>query len=71
MVPVDEAVSIIASHAQRLEIVLKLVDDSLVGSVLADDVLAEEPVPGYRASIVDGYAVIGILFVLVPFFFFF
>lgn len=36
---------------------LKLDDPKLHGSVLAETILALEPVPGYRASIVDGYAV--------------
>jgi molybdopterin biosynthesis enzyme len=30
----------------------------LVGHILAEDVVAAEAVPGYRASIVDGYAVV-------------
>ena len=34
------------------------VNGSLVGHVLAEDVKASEDVPAYRASIVDGYAVI-------------
>ncbi|EDN92644.1 hypothetical protein SS1G_08507 [Sclerotinia sclerotiorum 1980 UF-70] len=34
------------------------VDGGIVGSVLAEDVTASEAVPAYRASIVDGYAVI-------------
>lgn len=33
------------------------VSQQLVGHVLAEDVKAIENVPGYRASIVDGYAV--------------
>ncbi|RUP00766.1 MoaB/Mog domain-containing protein [Jimgerdemannia flammicorona] len=58
MIPVSEAIRIVALHTQRLEQISRPVDESLIGSVLAEDVLASEPVPGYRASIVDGYAVI-------------
>jgi gephyrin len=45
-------------HAQRLPPVKLQVNASLIGAVLAEDIVAEEAVPGYPASIVDGYAVI-------------
>lgn len=34
------------------------VDPSLVGHVLAENVQATEPIPYFRSSIVDGYAVV-------------
>ncbi|GJC94187.1 molybdenum cofactor synthesis domain-containing protein [Colletotrichum higginsianum] len=40
------------------EVVTSKVDVSLVNSVLAEDVTARESVPAFRASIVDGYAVV-------------
>ena len=41
-----------------LEHVTLPVNSDLVGHILAEDVTASEPVPAFRASIVDGYAVI-------------
>ncbi|KAI5296686.1 hypothetical protein KEM52_000010 [Ascosphaera acerosa] len=55
-VSVDEALRSIAAHARPLHTVELPVDDQLVGYALARDVLAAEPVPAFRASIVDGYA---------------
>ncbi|KAI8093409.1 MoaB/Mog domain-containing protein [Halteromyces radiatus] len=57
MISVEEAQSIISRYAQPLETVDMKVSEDLIGYVLAEDVYAKEPVPGYRASIVDGYAV--------------
>lgn len=59
MVPFDDALSTVLAHSPLLPPARQLVDYSLVGAVLAQDVVAKEAVPGYRASIVDGYAVIG------------
>lgn len=35
------------------------VSEALIGAVLDEDIVAAEAIPGYRASILDGYAVIG------------
>ena len=58
MLSVEDAVKIIIDHSPSPKPVKMLVHDSLVGHVLAEDVQAREAVPAYRASIVDGYAVI-------------
>jgi gephyrin len=58
MLSVDEAIKLIKEQTPLPQIVEAKVDGNLVGSVLADDVTAGEAVPAYRASIVDGYAVI-------------
>jgi len=58
MLPVDEALQLVKEHSPKPQITKVKVDGSLVGSVLAEDVTAAEAVPAYRASIVDGYAVI-------------
>jgi gephyrin len=56
MLAVPEAVALILAHTAPLgdeEVALA----AAVGRTLAADVVAAEPVPGYRASIKDGYAV--------------
>lgn len=58
MVSVDEALNIIKQYTPGPQTVKVKVNSSLVGSVLAEDVIANEAVPAFRASIVDGYAVI-------------
>ncbi|KAJ3032907.1 hypothetical protein HDV00_006980, partial [Rhizophlyctis rosea] len=58
MISFAEAVSIVLSHATLLPPVKQRVSRSLIGSVLAEDVVSKEAVPAYRASIVDGYAVV-------------
>lgn len=58
MLSVPEALSQIAAHTPSPKIVTAKVDSSLVGAVLAEDVSARENVPAFRASIVDGYAVV-------------
>ncbi|CRG83794.1 Gephyrin [Talaromyces islandicus] len=58
MLSVDEALKIIANETPEPSIIEVPIDSNLVGSVLAEDVYAKEAVPAYRASIVDGYAVI-------------
>ncbi|KAF2754423.1 hypothetical protein EJ05DRAFT_494407 [Pseudovirgaria hyperparasitica] len=57
MLSVDEALQLIQEHTPSSKAVMRLVDEALVGSVLADDVKAVESVPAFRASIVDGYAI--------------
>lgn len=59
LLPVTQALEIISEHAQRLNTVIMPFSQFLPSYVLAEDVQSAEPVPGYRASVVDGYAVYG------------
>ncbi|KAH9242184.1 hypothetical protein K456DRAFT_1745492 [Colletotrichum gloeosporioides 23] len=58
MLEVDDALRLIQDFTPEAEIVTSLVDVKIVNSVLAEDVTARENVPAFRASIVDGYAVV-------------
>ena len=58
MLSVEDALALIQQNTPAPEIVTTKVDTHLVGSVLAEDVKARENVPAFRASIVDGYAVV-------------
>ncbi|KAE8375597.1 hypothetical protein BDV26DRAFT_267528 [Aspergillus bertholletiae] len=58
MLSVDEALGVISQQTPDPVVVEVPVTTALVGSVIAEDVYAAEAVPAYRASIVDGYAVI-------------
>ncbi|CAG8530556.1 1804_t:CDS:10 [Acaulospora morrowiae] len=58
MISVKDALSKITEHANTLPIITVPVNQNLIGAVLAENVIAKEPVPGYRASILDGYAVV-------------
>ncbi|WKT46165.1 MoaB/Mog domain [Fusarium oxysporum f. sp. vasinfectum] len=58
MLPVEEALSLIEEHTPEPEVISAPVNQSIVNSVLAEDVKARESVPAFRASIVDGYAVV-------------
>lgn len=58
MLKVIDAIEQIKQHTPAPQVVTAKVDVNLVGAVLAEDVTAREAVPAYRASIVDGYAVI-------------
>ncbi|RDH27919.1 molybdenum cofactor biosynthesis protein Gephyrin [Aspergillus welwitschiae] len=58
MLSVDEALKLISQHTPEPSVIEAPVTTALVGSVIAEDVYAKEAVPAYRASIVDGYAVI-------------
>lgn len=58
MLSVEDAVKIIIENSPSPETVKIPVNGALVGHILAEDVQAREAVPAYRASIVDGYAVI-------------
>lgn len=58
MLAVDDALSLVAQYTPEPEVVTLKVDEGIVGSVLASDVTAKENVPAFRASIVDGYAVV-------------
>ncbi|CAI7807013.1 unnamed protein product, partial [Closterium sp. NIES-54] len=57
MVSVDEAQKLVLEHAKPLPAVTASLNNSL-GSVLAKDVIAPEPMPPFPASIKDGYAVV-------------
>lgn len=58
MLSVEEALRKISEQTPEPTIVEAPVNTSIVGSVVAEDVYAAEAVPAYRASIVDGYAII-------------
>ncbi|TGZ82441.1 molybdenum cofactor synthesis domain-containing protein [Ascodesmis nigricans] len=58
MIPVGEAHNLISQHTPVLSVQQKDVNADLIGYVLAEDITAPEAVPAFRASIVDGYAVI-------------
>ncbi|KAI1807218.1 hypothetical protein F4811DRAFT_550173 [Daldinia bambusicola] len=58
MLSVDDALSKIKEHTPQPEVVTIKVDTLLPGHILAEDVRARENVPAFRASIVDGYAVV-------------
>ncbi|KAJ5347870.1 MoeA [Penicillium brevicompactum] len=58
MLSVEEALQRINEQTPDPEVVEVPVTTSLIGSVVAEDIYAAESVPAYRASIVDGYAVI-------------
>ncbi|KAI1386682.1 uncharacterized protein F4822DRAFT_323967 [Hypoxylon trugodes] len=58
MLSVDDALNKIKEQTPPSEIITTKVDRSLPGHVLAEDVQARENVPAFRASIVDGYAVV-------------
>ena len=55
---VEDALKIILENTPAHMTIEHPINDSLVGHVLAEDVQANEAVPAFRASIVDGYAVI-------------
>lgn len=58
MLSVEEALLQISEHTPEPIIIESPVNTAIVGSVVAEDVYAAESVPAYKASIVDGYAVI-------------
>lgn len=58
MLDVEEALKLISEHTPSPVVTPAKVDVDLVGAVLAEDVKASENVPAFRASIVDGYAVV-------------
>ncbi|GAO18048.1 hypothetical protein UVI_02042940 [Ustilaginoidea virens] len=55
---VEEALSLILEHTPPPDTYTSPVSEEIIGSVLAQDVTAQEDVPSFRASIVDGYAVV-------------
>ncbi|KIH89357.1 gephyrin [Sporothrix brasiliensis 5110] len=58
MLSVDEALARIDEFTPGYVEAVRPVNEALVGHVLAEDVYAAEDVPAFRASIVDGYAVV-------------
>ncbi|EXF73940.1 molybdenum cofactor synthesis domain-containing protein [Colletotrichum fioriniae PJ7] len=58
MLEVDDALRLIKDFTPDAEVVATKVDVNIINSVLAEDVTARESVPAFRASIVDGYAVV-------------
>ncbi|KAJ1986661.1 hypothetical protein H4R33_003229 [Dimargaris cristalligena] len=60
LVTVPQAEAIIRDHLKILPIETVPVGPALIGRTLAQDIVAPVPVPAYRASIVDGYALLAI-----------
>lgn len=58
MLSVDDALAQVREHTPSPHVTSSKVDRTLPGSVLAEDVHARANVPAFRASIVDGYAVV-------------
>lgn len=58
MLSVEDALDAIQKQTPAPTTETRKVDKDLVGAVLAEDVKARENVPAFRASIVDGYAVV-------------
>ncbi|KAI5290955.1 hypothetical protein KEM54_006898 [Ascosphaera aggregata] len=58
MLTVDQALELISFDTPQPRVIELPVDLNLVGYVLARDVYAAASVPAYRASIVDGYAIV-------------
>lgn len=58
MLSVSNALKLIHEHTPEPIVIQAPVNEDLVGSILAEDVKASESVPAFRASIVDGYAVV-------------
>jgi gephyrin len=61
MLSVKDATQKILDNTCLLPVISLPVDEDLIGYILAEDIKASESVPAFRASIVDGYAVIGTL----------
>ncbi|KAG0334742.1 hypothetical protein BG004_000283, partial [Podila humilis] len=58
LIPMDQALASVMDKITPLSSIERPVNEALIGSVLDEDVVAVEAVPGYRAAILDGYAVI-------------
>ncbi|KAH0613982.1 uncharacterized protein H6S33_005868 [Morchella sextelata] len=58
LLTVAAATALIARETALTDIVAHPVGPSLVGHILAEDVTAPHPIPAFRASIVDGYAIV-------------
>lgn len=57
LVPLREAVSLILQNTPVAPVQTLPVEETLLGSVLADDVTSEQAIPGRPSTNVDGYAV--------------
>ncbi|KAI9888622.1 MAG: hypothetical protein M1814_006603 [Vezdaea aestivalis] len=57
MLSVVDALDIIDKESAEPVVAVQPINETLVGFVLAEDAVAAEAVPAFRASIVDGYAV--------------
>lgn len=57
LIPFEEALDLILQHTPRLD-VEEVVFHQALGRVLAEDVHAAEPMPPFRASAMDGFAVV-------------
>ncbi|EME40577.1 hypothetical protein DOTSEDRAFT_177632 [Dothistroma septosporum NZE10] len=66
MLSVDDALKQIAEHTPSPRLARAKVGETLVGTVLAEDVTANESVPAFKASIVDGYAIVAGNHVMIP-----
>ncbi|GJJ70089.1 gephyrin [Entomortierella parvispora] len=58
LIRMEQAMAAVMDQISPLPSVQVPVNESLIGAVLDEDVVAVEAVPGYRAAILDGYAVI-------------
>ncbi|CAM1511210.1 Fc.00g087230.m01.CDS01 [Cosmosporella sp. VM-42] len=58
MISVDDCLVLISKHTPEPEVITSKVDRTIIGKALAEDIKAKENVPAFRASIVDGYAVV-------------
>ncbi|KAF9952067.1 hypothetical protein BGZ65_005549, partial [Modicella reniformis] len=58
LIPMDQALAAVMDRITPLPSINMSVNEALIGAVLDENVVAIEAVPGYRASILDGYAVI-------------
>ncbi|KAK5121510.1 hypothetical protein LTR85_005343 [Meristemomyces frigidus] len=66
MLSVQDALKQIDEHTPTPRVIKAAVNDDLVGSVLAENITAREAVPAFRASTVDGYAIIASNHIMVP-----
>lgn len=58
MFSVEDALGMISEFSPEPEVITSKVDENIIGAVLAEEVKARENVPAFRASIVDGYAIV-------------
>ncbi|KAG0086554.1 hypothetical protein BGZ93_011446, partial [Podila epicladia] len=58
LIAMDQALASVMDKITPFPSSERPVNEALIGSVLDEDVVAVEAVPGYRAAILDGYAVI-------------
>ncbi|KAL8685900.1 MAG: hypothetical protein Q9218_007477 [Villophora microphyllina] len=56
--PMDEALTLVLENTPKSKAIKVPVNGGIVGHVLAEDIQSDKPVPAFRASIVDGYAII-------------